>query len=209
MTRTEVRLAIQLLIPAVLGINHWLLNVGTETACFLTATWVYNDLKVCDDGWIQRNFMAALGSWIHNRGSLKVAIGGGGLSTAAITNIGDIWGLMTGGVIMTTMHIQDLKDMLGDKSRGRLTAPILFGEYITRWTLAIPIFLWGPLCALFWNVWIAAIPAMILGTYVAFRCVSLSGNMEEKLTWHVWCFWTAVLYFIPLFNHHQPWLLWW
>ncbi|PQE29885.1 prenyltransferase family-domain-containing protein [Rutstroemia sp. NJR-2017a WRK4] len=203
MSRTEVRLAMQLLIPAVLALNHWFLNVGAETACLLTATWVYNDLKACDDGWIQRNFMAALGSWIYNRVSLKVAIGGEGLSTAGITRTGDVWLLVTSGVIMTTMHVQDLKDVVGDKSRGRGTAPLVLGERVTRWTLAVPVLLWSPICALVLSAWVAAIPAMVLGTYVAFRCVLRNGKEEDKWTWQVWCGWTAVLYFIPLLNFQQ------
>lgn len=32
-TGTEARLALQLLIPAILAINHCFLNVGAETAC--------------------------------------------------------------------------------------------------------------------------------------------------------------------------------
>ncbi|TGO08750.1 hypothetical protein BTUL_0193g00020 [Botrytis tulipae] len=202
-TRTEVRLALQLLIPAILAINHCFLYVGAETACILTGTWVYNDLKASDDGWIQRNFIAALAFWVYNRSSLKVAIGGGGSSDAVITPVGQLWVLVISGVIMTTMHVQDLKDILGDKSRGRETAPILLGERITRWTLAIPIFLWSPICALFWGEWIASIPAILIGFYVSYRCILRSGKDEDKWTWQVWCCWTALLSLMPL--GHEQW----
>ncbi|TGO61805.1 hypothetical protein BCON_0024g00050 [Botryotinia convoluta] len=202
----QVRLALQLLIPAVLAINHWLFNVGAETACLLTATWVYNDFKASDDGWIQRNFMAALAFWIYNLSSLKVAIGGGGSSTASVTTTGQIWVTVISAVIMTTMHVQDLKDMLGDKSRGRETAPLLLGEHVTRRVLAVPIVLWAPICALYWSEWTAALPATITGSYVALRCLLRSGKEEDKWTWQVWCFWTALLSLMPP-EHQQSWLL--
>lgn len=147
---------------------------------YLTGTWVYNHLKASYNGWIQRNFITALASWVYNRNSLKAAIGGGGSSDAVITHIGQLWVLLISGIIMTTMHVQDLKDILGDKSRGRETSPILLGEQVTRWTLAIPIFLWSPICALFWGEWIASIPAIIIGFYVSYRFILRSGKDEDK-----------------------------
>ncbi|APA14563.1 hypothetical protein sscle_13g093330 [Sclerotinia sclerotiorum 1980 UF-70] len=108
---------------------------------------------------------------------------------------------------MTTRHVQDLKDMLGDRCRGRETAPLLLGDYVTRWRLAVSISLWSPICALFWSAWVAATPAIILGTYVALRCALRSGKAEDKWTWQVLCWWMALLSFIPLVNHHQSWLL--
>ena len=74
---------------------------------------------------------------------------------------------MISAVILMTMHVQDLKDMLGDKSRGRETAPLLLGEAATRWTLAIPILLWNAICAIFWGQWVAGLPATLLGIWVA------------------------------------------
>ncbi|KAB8301234.1 hypothetical protein EYC80_003121 [Monilinia laxa] len=198
MTRKEVRLALQLLIPAVLAINHWLLNVGAETACLLTATWVYNDLKGSDDGWVQRNFMIALAFWVYNLSSMKVAIGGGGLSTAAVTSTGKTWITVISVVIMSTNHIQDLKDILGDKSRGRETAPLLLGEHVTRQILAVPLVLWGPICAIYWGECLSALPAIIVGIYVGWRCLLRRGKEEDRWTWQVWCTWTALLSLMPL-----------
>lgn len=166
---------------------------------YLTETWVYNDLKASYDGWIQRNLIAALAFWVYSRSSLKVAIGGGS-SDAVITPIGQLWVLVISEAIMTTTHVQDPKYVLGDKSRGRETAPVLLGERITKWSLAIPIFLWSPICALFWGEWIASIPAIIIGFCVSYRCIPRSGKDEDKWAWQVWCCWTAFLSLMPLGN---------
>jgi len=198
MTRSEVRQSMQLIIPLVLAINHYFLHVGAETACILTSTWVYNDLKASDDGWIQRNFVAALAFAQFNWSSLKVAIGGGGLSSAEITATGFSWILMISAVIFTTMHIQDLKDMTGDKSRGRETAPLFLGEMVTRRTLTIPIILWGPICAIFWGQWVAGVPVTILGIWIAWRVLWCHGIKNDRWTWQLWCGWTAVLSSMPM-----------
>ena len=81
---------------------------------YLTETWVYNDLKASYDGWIQRNLIAALAFWVYSRSSLKVAIGGGSSSDAVITPIGQLWVLVISEAIMTTIHVQDPKDVLVD-----------------------------------------------------------------------------------------------
>ncbi|APA14562.1 predicted protein [Sclerotinia sclerotiorum 1980 UF-70] len=60
MTRSEVRLAMQLLIPAILAISHRFLNVGAEIACLLIATWVYNDLKAMMMGGYSATFSLLL-----------------------------------------------------------------------------------------------------------------------------------------------------
>ncbi|ORY18576.1 UbiA prenyltransferase family-domain-containing protein [Clohesyomyces aquaticus] len=147
MTRSEVRRALQLVIPIVLAINHYVLHTGAETACIILGTWVYNDLKASDDSCITRNAIIALAFGVFNWSSLKVAIGGGGSSAAHITSSGYAWIWLFSGVILTTMHVQDMKDQAGDRSRGRKTAPLVIGDWAARWSLAIPIFLWGPVCA--------------------------------------------------------------
>ena len=120
---------------------------------------------------------------MFNWGSLKVAIGGGGSSTAQVTSDGFMWIFMISGVILTTMHIQDLKDILGDKKRGPQTAPLVLGDVLARWTLAIPILLWNPVCILFWRMnWIMSLSMIGLGTYVAWRCIWRSGNKEDRWT---------------------------
>jgi hypothetical protein len=197
--RSEVRKALQLIIPMALAINHYGLHAGAETACIVSGTWVYNDLKASDDSWISRNAIIALAFGVFNWSSLKVAIGGGGSSTAHITNSGRTWIWLFSGVILTTMHIQDMKDQLGDKARGRKTAPLVIGDKAARWTLAIPIFLWSPVCAAFFGGRLLSGALIgLLGTYVAWRCLSRKTREEDRWTWQLWCAWTALLSLMPL-----------
>ena len=179
MTRTDIRQAMQIVIPLVLATNHYLLNVGAETACILTGTWVYNDLKASEDGMLLRNAIVALAFATYNWSSVKVAIGGGGDSRAEVTSAGFTWVLMNAAVMFTTVHMQDLPDIVGDKSRGRYTILLLLGQTPACWSLAILIFLWSPIYTVYWGKLLMGIPAISLGTYVAWRVLRYRGNQLD------------------------------
>ncbi|CAG8975656.1 hypothetical protein HYALB_00008415 [Hymenoscyphus albidus] len=143
--------------------------------------------------------ITALGFGVFSWSSLKTAIGGeGGSSLAEVTSGGFIWITITSGVIFTTMHVQDLKDVLDDKARGRKMAPLLLGEKAAQWTLVILILLWSSACAWFWGAWIMGSITAIFGNYIAWRCLHLHGNVEDRKTWQMWCEWTALISLMSL-----------
>jgi 4-hydroxybenzoate polyprenyltransferase len=199
MTRSEVRKALQLIVVLVLAVNHYGLHAGAETACIISGTWVYNDLKASDDSWISRNAIIALAFGVFNWSSLKVAIGGGGESPAYIMKDGRTWIWLFSGVIFTTVHMQDMMDQLGDRARGRNTAPLVIGDRAARWSLAIPIFLWSPVFAAFFGGHlISGVVTSLLGTYIAWRCLCRRSSEEDCWTWQLWCAWTALLSLMPV-----------
>ncbi|KAF2726631.1 hypothetical protein EJ04DRAFT_452955 [Polyplosphaeria fusca] len=200
MTRSETRRALQVLIPFVLAINHYGLNVGAETACIMVGCWSYNDLKAGDDNWIIRNAVIALGFGVFNWASLKVGVDGGGISgSTGITAMGYTWICMYSLVVVTTMHVQDMKDQAGDKARGRRTAPLVLGDRVARWSLAIPIIIWAPACAFYCRANIGlGVTASVFGVYLSWRCLILRQSTEDRRTWHLWCVWTAILSLMPM-----------
>lgn len=200
MTQSEARQALQLVIPLVLALNHYCLGVGSETACIIVGCWVYNDLEASDESWLTRNAMCALAFGVFNWASLKVIVGGGGAGNPfGITAAGFAWICMYSLVIFTTMHVQDLKDTVGDAARGRRTAPLVFGDRAVRWSLAVPISVWGPLCAIHCQASISAAALVSLfGFYVGWRCLSFHGSPQDRWTWQLWCAWTAMLSLMPL-----------
>ncbi|KAK7917500.1 digeranylgeranylglyceryl phosphate synthase protein [Apiospora marii] len=213
LTSDQLRRAMLVLLPLVLGLNHVLFDTGTETALLFALTWMYNDLGGGDDGWIQRNVIIAAAFGLYNLGSVKVASGGplSGLTPDAV-----LWILVISAVILTTMQVQDLKDQEGDRQRGRRTAPHVLGDGAARWTIAIPVGAWSVVCTAFWGLggcdggrsrgeapalsaplMVISAYVVLLGAWVVFRCLTLRTPASDRATWQLWAFWTASLYALP------------
>lgn len=217
LTSDQLRRALLALLPPVLGLNHVLFDTGAETALLFALTWMYNDLGGGDDGWAQRNVIIAAAFGLYNLGSVKVASGArlSGLTPGAV-----LWILVISAVILTTMHVQDLKDQEGDERRGRRTAPHVLGDGKARWTIAIPVGAWSVFCTAFWGFrghdgskdrgeTVLSAPLMVIGAYivllgawVAFRCVALRTPASDRATWQLWAFWTASLYALPCLHRY-------
>lgn len=193
----QTRRLMLIAIPVVLGVNSTF-RVGKETALLFILTWLYNDLKGGDE--IVRDLIIALAFALYNHGSLKMATS----SEADITERGYTWITTISGAILSTMQVQDLKDQAGDRERGRRTVPLMVGETISRWMIAIFVIVWSCYSAFFWSLppWLYVIPMTPAG-FVAFRALWKRSPHEDNGTWRLWCLWTAVLYALPLLRCHQ------
>ena len=196
-TSDQTRRLMLIAIPVVLALN-FTFGVWQETALILILTWLYNDLKGGDE--IIRDLIIAVAFGLYNMGSLKIAISG----QTEITTQGYTWIAIISGVILTTMQIQDLKDEAGDRERGRVTIPLLLGEGISRWSIAIFVLIWSCCCAFFWELWpwAYALPAA-LGGFVAFRAIWRRTPKEDSRTWKLWCLWMVGLYGLPIVYRSQ------
>lgn len=217
LTSDQVRRAMLVLLPLVLGLNQVLFDTGTETVLLYALTWMYNDLGGGDDGWVQRNVIIAAAFGLYNLGSVRVA---SDAQVSGLTPDAVLWILVVSAVILTTMHVQDLKDQEGDRRRGRRTAPHVLGDGTARWTIAIPVGAWSIFCTAFWGysycwgrgggrVGEVSIPEVvisayivILGAWVAFRCLALRTPASDRATWQLWALWTASLYVLPCLYHY-------
>ncbi|KAI1490700.1 UbiA prenyltransferase family-domain-containing protein [Biscogniauxia mediterranea] len=201
MTSVQVRQAMLFFIPVVLVVNHFLLGAGTETALIQILTWLYNDLRGGDENWILRNIIIATAFGFFNLGSLRVAHGS--FQRSNLTETGVAWTVMISGVILSTMHVQDLKDQEGDGARGRRSAPLVLGDRLSRWTVVIPVCFWSLFFTRFWTLGIWGLGPIILGVIVAVRCLSYSSKAADRLTWELWALWTVVLYLIPCLYYRK------
>jgi len=175
-------------IPAVLFISA-LLGVGTESSFILILTWLYNDLRGGDE--IIRDLIIALGYGLYLSSSLKIAIG----PRHHISEDGYCWIAMMSGIILTTMQVQDLKDQVGDATRGRQTWPLVLGDSVSRWIITGFILFWSVACSFFWNLplWGYAVP-MCFGSWVVFYVVK---KQNDAKAWRLWCVWQVVVYSLP------------
>ena len=193
-SQRQTRRLMLVAIPAVI-LSNSALSVWKETALLFSLTWIYNDLGGGDDNWLVRNIIIAFAFFLYNLGSLKVACGASSQAEDLMGSAAFGWTAAISAVILTTMHVQDLKDQEGDRAHNRQTAPLVLGDTLARWTIAGSVLFWSWVCALFWGLWILPIGT---GSYVAYRVLCERGKEADRLSWKLWCLWTAVLYLLPL-----------
>ncbi|RFU74505.1 prenyltransferase [Trichoderma arundinaceum] len=164
----------------------------TASVTLMLFIWMYNDLDGSNSGiWI-RNALNAGGLMCFSWGALAT-LSGGQLLPRAFT-----WILVTGAIIMTTVHAQDLPDIEGDMARGRLTVPLLYGETAARVSLAAMVMFWSVVCPLFWDAsawgWAASTS---IGSVMSVLALQKRGQQCDEVVWKLWCLWIAALYLLP------------
>ncbi|RYO96189.1 hypothetical protein DL765_011670 [Monosporascus sp. GIB2] len=157
---------------------------------YLVPALLYDDLRSSDDCFVERNAIIATAFAVYNDGSLKVAVGPNATSAGLFTGLtttGATWVAIVSLVIFTTMHVQDLQDQEGDRARGRRSAPLVLGDWVARWTVAVPMIIWPVFCAWFWKTGLlVGAPQGLLGIVILYRCLKCSGLKADKLTWRLW-----------------------
>ena len=190
----QTRRALLLAVPIVFALNV-MMGVSQESMLIQILTYLYNDLKGCDE--ISRDLITALGFFVHNHGSLRIAMG----PYAEITPLGYIWIAMISGVILTTMSTSDLKDQEGDRTRGRWTVPLFFGDAVCRWMVSTAILVWSIVCLAFWSSGMITSSVFVgFATYIAYRFLCMRDVKADTKSWKLWCLWLSALYFLPLIH---------
>ncbi|KAL6882981.1 UbiA prenyltransferase family domain-containing protein [Trichoderma longibrachiatum] len=154
--------------------------------------WMYNDLEGSSSGiWI-RNALNAGGLMCFSWGALATLSGG------ELLPRGFAWILVTGAIIMTTVHAQDLPDIEGDMARRRLTVPLTYGETAARASLAVMVMFWSVACPLVWDAslwgWAASTG---IGCAMSVLALQKRGQRWDEVVWKLWCLWITVLYMLP------------
>lgn len=197
-TASQSRRLLLIAVPIVLALSFYL-GPWQETLLLFSVNWMYNDLKGCDEDFILRNLLIAIGYGLYNSASLRIACG----TDSSISSMGVWWIVLVSCVIFTTEHICDIKDQAGDKARGRRTAPLVIGDGVARWTIAVPVVAWSLACPFFFGLgcWGYFVPVSI-GLVVALRILLLRSLDKDAVTWKVWALWTVILFSLPLVKEH-------
>ncbi|KAL2870704.1 UbiA family prenyltransferase [Aspergillus lucknowensis] len=199
-TPTQTRQLLLGAVPAVIAMST-ALGVGNESALILLLAWMYNDLRGGDE--LTRDLIIAIAYDIFLVSSLRIGImatttATGTAAPVRISATGYSWLMIIGCVITTTMQVQDLKDQVGDRLRGRKTWPIVLGDGASRKWIATCVPFWSIVCVRFWKtpLLVSAIP-VLLGLWV---CVCVLLKTGDARAWRWWCLWQVALYGLPIYS---------
>jgi 4-hydroxybenzoate polyprenyltransferase len=183
-----------ILVPVVSALS-WLAGVGTHTPILLALQWMYNDLQGCDEGVLLRNSLIAGGYGMYSYIGLDILIG----SEHSLNSKGYAWLAVVTLIMLATQHICDIKDAPGDALRGRRSAPIVLGDALCRWSVALPIMLCSIACPAFFALGpLSYTFTVAFGAVVAGRTLFLRDLAADKATWKLWAVWTCSLFVLPL-----------
>lgn len=184
-----------------------LLGCWAEFAALAVLTWVYNDLGGANnEHFLFRNVNNALGYVFFGLGALRIATatdGWSGLTKGPGTWDGTatayVWTGMLGGVVASSIQVQDLQDQEGDRASGRQTLPLVVGDSACRRSVAAVVAAWSVACPAFWELQVAGfVSTLTLGGLVIGRVLCFRNPVADEKTFAAWCAWLALLYLLPL-----------
>ncbi|ETS85114.1 hypothetical protein PFICI_03139 [Pestalotiopsis fici W106-1] len=196
LTAEQARLLLWILHPLCLALALWLGGFVPYVVLTLFGIW-YNELGGADSG-ILKNMINGVGLGCSFAGPLEVATGHSIFS-------GDADAAFWTGILMATFatssHLQDFRDMAGDKLAGRKTIPLMMGDLPARVSVVAGLALWTEVASRFWSLeWVArALPLAAELTLSANLFLDRSQPGDSR-SWRLWSVWVATLMAMPLMS---------
>jgi 4-hydroxybenzoate polyprenyltransferase len=109
------------------------------------------------------------------------------------------WQFLMGAVVASTGHSQDMADQAGDRLRNRKTVPLVIGDPVARWTIAVPVAFWTVIAPRFLNLSIVGyLVPFAIGWTVILRTLIVRDVLGDMTTFQIWNLWMVNLYLLPL-----------
>ncbi|KAI9794889.1 MAG: hypothetical protein M1816_003018 [Peltula sp. TS41687] len=196
MTPTQAKRLMFALYPVAFLTSLRIGGIRQSLALIALGYW-YNDARGADSSCILRNFINACGISCFTSAALEVALGHQVPLNASFID----WLLIIGAVIFSTVQTQDMYDQAGDSLRGRKTVPLVAGDNVGRWSIAITMAFWSVFCPWYWQSaalgWIATTG---VGFLIVFRTLTCRTVRGDKITFKFWNLWMVLLYSLPLLS---------
>jgi 4-hydroxybenzoate polyprenyltransferase len=196
LTPTQARNIMLVFYPIAVISSHYLGGLRQCVSLIFLGYW-YNNLGGADTSWITRNMVNAAAFISFSSGAMEVALGFPLQCTPKLL----YWLCTIGGVVFSTVHMQDMFDQAGDSLRNRKTLPLVVGDSYARWMTVFPMIFWSVVCPWLWSSPLAiASGYFFLGSAIVWRTLMLKSVKEDKITYKVWNVWIVSLYMLPLIN---------
>ncbi|KAJ7086864.1 UbiA prenyltransferase family [Mycena belliarum] len=183
------------LVPVCLGLS-WLLGVARFGMVFAVGIWVYNELGLSGASFYTRNVLNSVGIVALETGAAEIVAGGAESVGPSRVHLYPVTALL----IATTIHVQDFRDVAGDRKQGRTTLPIAMPESSRTITLGLMI-CWSAGLTFLWGRSLSFPTAMLflgLGVYVGGRIYFLRTEPADQVSFKLYMVWLAFAQILPL-----------
>ncbi|KAI0173599.1 UbiA prenyltransferase family [Hypoxylon sp. FL1284] len=181
--------------------HPWCLAVGLTLGgvvpyIVLTAFHVwYNEFGGASNG-ILKNLLNAVGIICFFAGPLEVATGHSVLSG---DGNGMMWLCILTTIFATTCHVQDFRDVDGDRAAKRQTLPLVVGDMTARIFAVIGVVGWTEIACRFWKVgWATHLGCALLGATMVGSLLADKSQKGDHRTWRLWSLWIQGLVMLPV-----------
>ncbi|KAH9971872.1 UbiA prenyltransferase family [Lactifluus volemus] len=180
-----------LLLSAAYG--PWTMLASLGSSLFI---WGYNECGGANGHWFIRNALNAVGYSVAEVGATLVAYGNESEADRTVC----ISIALSAGIILTTIHMQDFKDVRGDSVAGRVTLPIAYPT-LSRVSTALLLIAWSWGLSQTWILDVAAAAGVgVLALVVGVRLVVLTNVHADKVSFYWYNAWLCAAYMLPVYH---------
>lgn len=193
LTTTQAHTLGVLSIPIALAVSSLVGGGVVQSALLAIFGTIYNDFGGGDGHWLVRNLLNAAGFTSFTSGTLEVAL------QSYLPRSTIPWIFLIALVVGTSVHVQDMYDQPGDAAAGRRTLPLVIGDEMARWSIAVVVTAWSILCPLYWSSSLVGYLGPIgLGVWVSLRSLTKRMVKEDRTTFRIYNAWLVALYALPM-----------
>jgi 4-hydroxybenzoate polyprenyltransferase len=197
LTPEQARYTLRLIIPVIAMFSIYTGGIK-QTVVHMVLTWMYNDLGGAMHAF-GKNIYNVLGLICYGSGATAVVCGNKLRGSHSLNPLGWMWITILSTVVLTTIHLQDLRDRKGDESAGRKTLPVVLGDLPSRWLLAAGIAISSLGCPIFWATnGFAYVMVAAMGGLLAWRILAYRNELADRVSWKLWPLWMMSIYIIPV-----------
>ncbi|KAI0482563.1 UbiA prenyltransferase family [Xylariaceae sp. FL0804] len=196
LTPAQATRAMYAMYPVALGVA---LATGGLAPCLLEAAlclW-YNELGGSGDPFL-KNALNGLGFACFLAGALEVFVGGGRSVLFAGGGRAARWLAVLAAAITCSSHLQDFRDVEGDRAVGRRTVPTVLGGTASRVQCALAVAASNLVACWFWDArWHYSAGAWGAGFAIAANLLGNRTRRGDVLSWRLFPLWMLGLFIVP------------
>lgn len=164
--------------------SSWIIGGAAPSLSLYMLGYSYNELHGADVSWLRRNLINMAGYMSFLWGASEVFAG----TTLLRCELrGQVWFLIIGAIVFTSVQAQDIADQEGDARRFRKTLPLTIGDRPARYTILISLLTWSVAAPAYWSLPLYAyVLTICIGTGVGVRFVLKTSIEADKHSFQLW-----------------------